>query len=408
MVWGAIVGGVLGIGSSLLGGNASRRQQQQAREEARQAALTQWVYDVAEWQLANQVANQQWEWDMARVNQLREVELMKATDQANFANMLIRNAAANLAINQEALADRFVTEERLRGEQVGLEFMQAQDRGRTDFNFQTTQIAMDSMEQSRQFLNQVQLLENQSTAIINKYQEDAKDVMASLALDEARDNMAYQIQTIAAMEQDGRMSAITSGRQGGGATAQRLAINAAQAVGRTYAELDMKARSRDLKVALLNGAMRSEVSSEMGRIALQMEDQVARMAYTRDRAGRDTQFASDSFSREDRYQAEVMERLTIPTFGLSQRQYGRELASLQIQTEGAFYEASMPYRQAPFLDPLRPTPGLMPLYTEIGSVRGQSTWATVGTALAQGIASADSWHRADTGKGLFASIFGGK
>lgn len=401
MVAAAIVGGLLGVGSSLLGSAASAREARAQAERQRAAAQAQWIYDVIEWQRANQTAELQWNWDMARIGQLREVELQKAQDQANFASMLIKNASTNLLINQEALADRFVTEERLRGEQVGLEYDYNQSRLRSDYQFQATQLTMDQLEQSRQYLNQIDLLGNQANATLQQYEDESRDLMASLTLDEARDNLGYQIQTITAMEQDGRLSAVSNARQGGGATAQRLAIQSAQALGRTYAELDIKAKSRDQKVAMVNTSMRNGVNNEMTRIALEMQDRVARGEFTTDKTTREAGFLAGNYQRDSDNQSNVLERLTLPSFDLGQRQYGRELTALQLQTEGRFYEASLPYRQAPYLDPIRPIPGLPPLYTEVGSVKGPSTFGVIGSALLNGFASANSWNMAATGKGLF-------
>jgi hypothetical protein len=397
----AIIGGVLGVAGSLFSSGASNAEARANAERQRAANQMQWLYDVMDWQRSNAIAQSQWEWDMARIGQLRDVEAQKAQDQANYASMLIRNASTNLAINQDALADRFVTEERLRGEQVGLEYGYGQDKLRSDYQFQATQIAMDQLEQSRQFLNQIDQLGNQSNATLQKYENETRDLMASLTLDEARDSLGYQLQAIAAMEQDGRLKAVTSAAQGGGVTSQRLAIQAAQAAGRTYAELDIKARGRDQKVAMANTTMRDETNAEMVRLSLQMQDAVERGEYTVGKAQRDQAFLSSNYGRDSTYQANILDRLTMPTFALGQRQYGRELVSLQLGTEAKFYEASLPYRQAPFLDPLRPTPGLMPLYTEVGSVKSGFSGGQIGSALVNGVSMANSWNQAATGKGLF-------
>ena len=401
MVWGAVIGAALGIGQSVLGASSANSQAKAQGKKQRQAAQQQHDFAVREWELANKQANLQWEWDMARVNQLRDVELQKAQDQANYANLLIRNAGQNLSINQAALADRFVTEENLRGQQVGLEYAYGQGKLQNDYQYQSTQLAMDQLEQSRQFLNQINLLGNQSNSVLQRYQDDTTDLMASLTLDEARDTLGYQLQQIAAMEQDGRISAVTSAQQGGGATSQRLAIAAAQAAGRTYAELDQKATARDLKVNMANTTMRNSTNAEMTRFALQSQDQIARGDYAYGKAKRDQEMLSSSFNRDTTYQANVLEKLTMPTFDLGQRQYGRELSALQIQTDAKLYEASLPYRMAPFLDPLKPTPGLRPELSSVGSVSGTNTFGMIGSALLNGISSAESFHKAATGNSLF-------
>jgi hypothetical protein len=360
--------------------------------------------------------------------------------------LLIKSAEQNLAINKAALADRFVVEEGLRGQQVGMEFIYGQtrltddykyqsqrtlgdyryqaERTQSDYAYQSAQIGMEQMEQSRQLLSQVNQLGNAANATLKKYEDDTTDLMASLSLDEARDLLGYQLQAITAMEQDGRLGAVAIAQQGGGATSQRLAMVAAQAAGRTYAELDNRAQSRDVKVAMANTTMRNATNSELTRLSLQAQDQIARGDYLMDKAKldyelltanynrdtayqagamtRDTAYQTGSFLRDSAYQADILENLTIPTFDLGQRQYGRELEALQLATDAKLYEASLPYRQAPFLDPLKPTPGLKPKMTAVGSVSGTSTFGMIGSALIQGLSSAESFNRAATGKSLLA------
>jgi len=401
MVWAAVVGAALGIGQSVLGTSSANSEAKAQAKKQKQAAIQQHNFAVREWELANKQANLQWEWDMARVNQLRDVEQQKAADQANYASLLIRNASQNLAINQGALFDRFVTEENLRGQQVGMEYDYAQGKLRNDYQYQSTQLAMDQLEQSRQFLNQIDLLGNQSNAVLQRYENDTADLMASLTLDEARDQLGYQLQQISAMEQDGRLSAVVGAQQGGGATSQRLAIQAAQAAGRTYAELNQKANSRDLKVTMANTTMRDATNAEMTRFALQSQDQIARGDYTYGKAKRDQELLSSNYNRDTTYQANILQQLTIPSFDLGQRQYGRELSALQIQTDAKLHEASLPYRMAPYLDPLKPTPGLRPELGSVGSAPQINTAGLIGSALMSGITNAESFNRAATGKSLF-------
>jgi hypothetical protein len=260
---------------------------------------------------------------------------------------------------------------------------------------------MDQLEQSRQFLNQIDLLGNQSNAVLQRYENDTADLMASLTLDEARDQLGYQLQRISAMEQDGRLSAVVGAQQGGGVTSQRLAIQAAQAAGRTYAELDQKATSRDLKVTMANTTMRDATNAEMTRFALQSQDQIARGDYTYGKARRDQELLSSNYNRDTTYQANILQQLTIPSFDLGQRQYGRELSALQIQTDAKLYEASLPYRMAPYLDPLKPTPGLRPELGSVGSAPQINTAGLIGSALMSGITNAESFNRAATGKSMF-------
>ena len=80
----------------------------------------------------------------------------------------------------------------------------------------------------------------------------------------------------------------------------------------------------------------------------------------------------------------------MPTFNLSQRQYSRDLESLQLQTKNTMDNALTPYREQTFFDPMKPIAGLAP--TSLGPTmqQKQSLGSMVGGALFGGIKGAMS------------------
>jgi hypothetical protein len=92
-----------------------------------------------------------------------------------------------------------------------------------------------------------------------------------------------------------------------------------------------------------------EMAKRMALQAIEVQDYVQRSQYALNRYGADSRLAQSQ-----------LEELTIPTFGLGQRQYKRELEGLQLQTREQFDSASTPYRRQEFFDPLSPIAGLPP------------------------------------------------
>ena len=310
----------------------------------------------------------QWAWDRARIEQLRFNEKQTALDQASYGAKLISAATENLAINSQALYDKFVVEEQLRGTQVGL-----------DYQYTTNKLAADSSEAIRQYMQNINQTALQSNATVAKLTTDTQELLASLALEEQRDYLGWQINLLSAAAKDSEAKAVASARQGGSNTSRKLAVQAAQQLGRTWAELDQRATSRDVKLGILNSTMKNDVSRQLGQYALTMQDETEKIKYTNLRYVSDYGLAKSQ-----------MESLTIPSFKLAENQYGREIKSLQLQTRQAFDEATTKYREQTFFDPLKPVAGLRPKYIAPTAIAGPSTASVIGNAFISGIQGAAS------------------
>ena len=118
----AVVGGILGIGQSILGGASQKAAADAQNAEQERIAKAQYKRSLQEYQIQKQRDMTQWYWDRARIEQLRFNEKQTALDQATYGAKLISSATENLAINSQALYDKFVTEERLRATQVGMDY----------------------------------------------------------------------------------------------------------------------------------------------------------------------------------------------------------------------------------------------------------------------------------------------
>jgi hypothetical protein len=176
-------------------------------------------------------------------------------------------------------------------------------------------------------------------------------------------------------------------RQGGGKTAQRLASEAGKQLGRAYGELVVKSQDRGLRMSLMNRTMNDDVAKQLGQVALQTQDAVERMKYSNQRYQADYNTAK-----------EQMDKLTIPSFGLADRQYGRELESLRLQTQQVVDQASQPFREQVYFDPLEPIKGLKPEMISPTLAAGPSWGGVIGNSILGGIQGAMQFSTNKNGK----------
>ena len=363
---GAALGGGTGFLQGIFGGASQQAAAEAQNKEAERIAKAQFRRSMKEWRIQNKRDITQWWWDRARVEQLRFNEKQTHLDQASAGAKLISSAAENLAINSGALRDKFVTEENLRATQEGL-----------NYQYTTNQLALDSTEQLRQYMQQINDTAMQSRGSILKLNTDTQEVLTTLAMDEQRDNLGWTINQLKAIAADSEALAVSNARQGGGNASRQVASQAAKALGRSWAEMEQRSTSRKVKLGLLNSSMTNEMSSQMTRYALAMQDSAEKMKYT-----------SNEYASKYQLAKTQMESLTIPSFQLAENQYVRELRGLHLQTKNAFDEGTTKYREQTFFDPLRPVAGLRPEYIAPTAIQGPSGGSIITNAVLQGIQGA--------------------
>lgn len=378
MAWGAIIGGILGIGSAVVSG-ASQQAAADAQNAAAEAqAKAQFKRAQQEWEIKSVTDLAQWQWDTARVEQLRFNERQSKADYEAYNAKLIAAAERNLQINSGALYDKFAIEETLRATQVGMEYQYA-----------TNKLGAESTEMLRQYLGNINQVALQSSAIVSRMTGESQELLGSMALEEQRDQLGWQINQLAAMARDSEAKAGSIVRQGGGATAQRLALEAGKQLGRAYGELVMKSQDRGLKMSLMNRTMNSDVAKQLGQASLQIQDEADKMRY-----------ASQRYQADYNLSQQQMEKLTIPTFGLASKQYKRELDSLQLQTQQVIDQASIPYREQTYFDPLLPIKGLKPEMISPTAVSAPSWGSIIGNSILSGAQGAMQFSYKKPGGGL--------
>lgn len=378
MAWGAIIGAAVGIGSSIFGGASQRAAAAAQNEAAEKQAKAQFKRAKEEWRIKNATDLAQWQWDKARIEQLRFNERQAKSDYEAYNAKLIAAAQRNLEINRGALYDKFVTEEALRGTQVGMEYMYA-----------TNKLGAESTETLRQYLGNINQSVLQSSAVVSRMTGESQELLGSMALEEQRDQLGWQINQLAAMARDAEAKGGSIVRQGGGATAQRLAMDAGKQLGRAYGELVVKSQDRSLRMDLMNRTMNSDVAKQLGQVSLQIQDEAEKM-----------RFANLRYQADYNLTQQQMEKLTIPSFGLANKQYQRELDSLQLQTQQVVDQASIPYREQTYFTPLKPIKGLKPEMISPTAVSAPSWGSIIGNSILSGAQGAMQFSYQKPGGGL--------
>jgi hypothetical protein len=368
MAFWAAAGAILGLGQGILGGMQQQQAAKEANKLAEQMAKKQYRRAMKEWRIDWWDKKSNWLWQTAQTEAMRFAERQKESDHNWRSQKLIESAMQNLEVNTQAIRDKFITEEKLRATQVGMEY-----------GYKMDQLASTAGETVRQYMAGIRDTALQSMQLVNQTEREGQALVSSLVFEQQKDQLQWEMGQIAAVIDGAQVAATASARTGGSATADRLAVNVAQKLGQAWGQMELQSRDRQARLGLMNTAMRGETAVQLGRMALQMQDQSEKIRYTNNRYAADTA-----------YETGVFRDLTIPSFELAGRQGAREMKSLQIQTQGIINEASMPYRKSIIFDPIKPIKGLRPEYMAPTKVYEPSTAGMIGSAFVNGVQGAIS------------------
>lgn len=358
-----VIGSALGLGGSLFSGAQQQSAAKEANELAQKQARQQFRRAKQEYRINNLQEKANFLYETARIEAQRYVERQKESDYNFRSRQLIDSAIKNLSVNTAALKDRFETEEALRAKQVTLDYGFTQDR-----------LAAESGEAVRQYMQNIRDTALASNQMVNETERQGQELITTLVFEQQKDNLERELAEVASMIDQGNTAATVEARLGGSQSAQRVVANRAQELGRTWAALDWSSKQRQNRIALFNQGVQGETAVQLGRMALQMQDSAQKI-----------QFTNQRYQADSRFESAKLKELTIPSFSLAERQYGRELQALQIQTQGVIDEASLPYRKAIFFDPIKPIKGLKPTFFAPTKVFEPSTAGIVGQGILSGI-----------------------
>ena len=366
MAWLTAIGAVAGIAQGVMGGMASRDSAAAENRARRQQYNAEMRQANQQYEFEKTQAEIQYQWDNARVAQLRADEATNAAEQAQYGQRILDQAIKNMNLNSGALADQYVTQEALRGQEVAMNAAYQQEQRFDETNLMISRYLSEVNERAAS-------LQGQTDDRLNKMAE----LTASLALDEKKDHLKFQIEKIASIKLGAESKAKAFSRQGGGRTARRLALEGVSELGAKYGAMYLDATNRDQRQLLANKAINDEMASLSAAAAVSYEKLANEQAYAIERFNKDTNYAQKQ-----------MKDLIVPTFGLAQNQYGREMQSLKNELDAVAGQATTPYRQKTYFDAQRTILGPRPEGLGYSQVQGESWGSTIGSALLGGMQGA--------------------
>jgi hypothetical protein len=363
---GAIIGAVAGIGSSIFGASSAKKSADAQYKAAKKEAKARFERDVKEWELGNKVQEAQWWWDKARTEQLRFNEKQKASDAAAYQTNVINAAAGQLSSRIGEISSRAALEQ-------GTEFARAS----TEYPYRMQALTIETLESTRQYLNQVNQLAVQGAQLTNRASRETDELVQSLVLEEQRDKLGWELNKIQALVEDSKAGARAVDRQGGGNTSKLLMVQAAKQLGRSWGDLENKATARNVRLGLLNSTIKGEYAKQLGIYALGIQDAAERTKSTLARSRNEESFLSNTMSQ-----------LTIPAFGWRESVYSAQRTSAQADFASTAASVVRPYRQEVYFDPLKPVPSLKPEYIGPTQPSTPSLGFTIGNAILSGVQGA--------------------
>jgi hypothetical protein len=360
--------GLLGAGFGAAKQSSQDRAAKKAADEqnklAKEKADAAFKRAKQEYELSWQQNLTQFYWEQAQTEQLRRIEKQKAVDQSTQGARLIWGTAEAYQVNAASLADKFVRQEGLRGIEVSMNFASEMQ------GFGSQMLATTAEAQGAVGGYMLQILRNgqEAQARLRREENDAADIISTLASQEMVENYKFNAQVLMAA-MDGSAAgnqAIT--RSGGGSSAKTLALNSAKRALNSFAEVHLTRQARAAQVGKINSKMQGEVA--MGLAALATES--AGFEFQAQSRLRSTDISLSDTAFRAGQTASAFDKLVIPSFSIANDQYARELRGLQLGVTDALYNATLPYREAQLFDPLRPIKGIAPTYNAPSPVAAQT------------------------------------
>ena len=268
---------------------------------------------------------------------------------------------------------------------------------------------LQAQTQIKDFLIGVKENANAQNQIMQRQAQETQTLLSSIASDVMLEKFEQDITQIANMVEEGQASARATVRTGGTSTSRQLAMNYAKNLGRAYGEMKINQERRNQQVVRQNLQNKGSAMQMYG-VALQTQklanrgESVSKTADIRQQQ-LGNQFNSvrldaDKVANEQQYTENVFTDLTLPGFDLAQRQGGRELQALELNTLSTMTEIGMPYRDPIMFAPQRALPGLRPYNTGPTMESKQSLASTIGGVITSAAQGAMSTTYKKTGGGI--------
>jgi len=188
MAFWAAAGAILGLGSSIMGGMQQQSAAREANKLAEEQAKAQFARAKKEYRIDWWQQKSNWLWQTAQVEAQRFAERQKESDYNWRSQKLIESAMENLAVNSAAIQDKFITEERLRATQVGMEY-----------GYKMDQLASTAGETVRQYMAGIRDNALQSMQLVNQTEREGQELVSSMVFEQQKDHLQWEMGQIAAV-----------------------------------------------------------------------------------------------------------------------------------------------------------------------------------------------------------------
>ena len=344
MAFWAIAGAALSLGTSLFSSVSQNQQENAARSARNKARREQFEAErrnaLVNLEAQNRIDEINYTYQLAQTEALRFQERQAASDFNFRQGELTRAALANFDLNSQAITDQFITGEDLRATQDSL-----------DLGYQMDLLSLEANRAARNYMQTIQdnglRLEQESLAA-NRQMET---LIQNQVLNSQLDTLARDVEFAASLADRGRAKSKALGQGATASTANSLQMNAAKALGRSYGQLMLRRREREAQIGTYNATLQGEVATGLARYALSSANAAAGLKES-----------AQEFEFKGNYQLDQFEQLTLPSYELAYNQGIRDLKELQLNTEFALTEASIPYRENIIFDPLKPIPAMLPTF----------------------------------------------
>ena len=238
------------------------------------------------------------------------------------------------------ITDQYITGEKLRATQDSL-----------SLGYQMDLLALEANNAARQYMQTIQqnaLDQDEAAMAANRKMET---LIQNQVINSQLDTLQRDIQFAASLADRGAAKSRALGQGASASTANSLQMNAAKELGRSYGELVARQRDRQANIATLNATLQGEVATGLARFALNSANAAANL-----------EASAQEFEFKGNYQFDQFEQLTMPSYELAYNQGIRDLKELELNTELQLTEAAIPYRENIIFDPLKPIPGMLPVF----------------------------------------------
>ena len=342
--WVAVTSAALGAGSSLFGAISGNQKENAAREARNKARKAQFNAErnkaLNDLEVQNRVDEINYTYQLAQTEALRFQEAQAASDYSFRQGQLTKAALANFDLNSQVITDQYITGEKLRATQDSL-----------SLGYQMDLLALEANNAARQYMQTIQqnaLDQDQAAMAANRQMET---LIQNQVINSQLDTLQRDIQFAASLADRGAAKSKALGQGASASTANSLQMNAAKELGRSYGELVARQRDRQANIATLNATLQGEVATRLARFALNSANAAANL-----------EASAQEFEFKGNYQFDQFEQLTMPSYELAYNQGIRDLKELELNTELQLTEAAIPYRENIIFDPLKPIPGMLPVF----------------------------------------------